>query len=299
MTTEQEHLARLQVLVAIARADGEVQPWEQTLLSQACSAIAPKLDVTPEQLLSEKPALDSLLAKITTPELQQITYNEAIAFAQLDGITLTEHRLLERIRSTFKLSALPSTPPDLQDAESASEIDWSSTAASGRSIILGMRRLVNHSHRARELVLDYAIGAAMIGLIPIPGVWLIQLLMMFVLLIKMMRDVGSHWGFPKGRDMFALLGNLLGGIGALAITLMAWFTVFVIGLVVPIIRGLALAASFFTLTWTLGQMTNHFYMSSSRLDIAALRRASMHISRQERSLWHMLCSHLTRLRGKK
>lgn len=299
MTTEQEQLARLQILVAIARADGDVQPWERTLLGQACSAIAPKLDVTPEQLLSEKPALDALLAKITTPELQQTTYNEAIAFAQLDGITSTEYRLLERIRSTFKLKASPSTPSDLQDAESATEIDWSSTVASGRSIILGMRRLVNHSHRARELVLDYAIGAAMIGLIPIPGVWLMQLLMIATLLIKMMRDVGAHWGFPKGRDVFALLGNLLGGIGALAIALMAWFTVFVIGLIVPLIRGLALAASLFALTWTLGQMTNHFYMSSSRLDITALRRASMHTSRQWRSPWQVFRSSLTRLRRKK
>ncbi len=294
MTVEQEQLARLQILVAIARADGDIQPWEQTLLKQALLAIAPEFPMTLDQLLDAPATVDDLLARITTPDLQQTTYNEAIAFAQLDGITPAEHRLLERIRSAFKLQPMPSGLATSHAHTSDSAIDWSSTALSGRSLILGMRRIVEHSHRARELVLDYAIGAAIIGLIPlsISHLWVWQILAIALLLIKMMRDVGDYWGFPKGRDMFSVIGNLFGGMGALGITLMAWLTLFLIGLLIPVIRSLALAAAFFTLTWTLGQVTNQFYMSSSRLDVTSLRRASERMQQQGRSPWQSLLAHV-------
>jgi uncharacterized protein (DUF697 family) len=308
MTTEQEQQARLQVLVAIARADGEIQPWERTLLEQALKAIAPRSSWSLDHILDEQPSLESVLGKITTPHLQQATYEEAIAFAQLDGITPAEHRLLERVRSAFKIQSSstaidapsnlsfnhdpshhdPSPPPLSPEASPRTEtaIDWASTALTGRSLILGMRRIVEHSAKARALVLDYAIGAAIIGLIPIPGLTLWQILAIALLLVKMMRDIGAYWGFPKGRDVFATIGNLFGGMGALAMTFMAWLTLFLIGLVLPPIRSLALAAAFFTLTWTLGQITNQFYMSSSRMDVAALRRASQRMQRKKgRSPW--------------
>lgn len=320
MTIDQEQQARLQVLVAIARADGDIQPWEQTLLEQAFRAIALPPSMSLDEILNETPPLESLLAQIRTPDIQKATYDEAIAFAQLDGITPAEHRLLERIQSTFKLqpasspssTALSSTldepsdallfqdpaaPPLVQATASSrpvpiSDIDWASPALTGRSLVLGMRRIVEHSARARALVLDYAIGAAIIGLIPIPGLTLWQILAIALLLIKMMRDIGAYWGFPKGRDLFAIMGNLFGGIGALAMTFMAWLTMFLFGLIVPPLRSLSLAAAFFTLAWTLGQMTNQFYMSSSRMDVVALRRASQRKQLQQgRSLgWNRLIS---------
>ncbi len=308
MTTEHEQQARLQVLAAIARADGEIQPWERTLLEQARLAIAPTSAIALEDLLDETTPLQSLLATITTSGLQKAVYEEAIAFAQLDGITPAEHRLLAQIRATFNLqspladaansfntsresapstSSLSSCIPF--QPKGAEEVDWASTALTGRSLILGMRRIVEHSARARALVLDYAIGSAIIGLIPILGLTLWQILAIALLLLKMMRDIGAHWGFPKERDIFAFAGNLFGGIGALAVAFMAWATLFLIGLMLPPVRSLALAAAFFTLTWTVGQITNQYYMSSSRMDVTALRRASQRIQRhQGRSPWNRL-----------
>jgi len=113
----------------------------------------------------------------------------------------------------------------------------------------------------RALVLDYALGVSILGLIPIPGLLTLKLLIAAGLILKMSRDVRAKWGFLKGQDMLAIAGNLFGGLGAFAMAFMAWVTMFCIGLFVPYVGSFALAASLFTLTWGLGQATSQFYAS--------------------------------------
>lgn len=114
----------------------------------------------------------------------------------------------------------------------------------------------------RNLVLDYAIGVSILGLIPIRGLLVVKLLVAGVLILKMMRDIGTNWGFPKGQDALAIAGNMFGGIGAFVIALMAWGTMLALGLFVPFVSSFAIAAALFTLTWTVGQATNQFYAST-------------------------------------
>ena len=116
----------------------------------------------------------------------------------------------------------------------------------------------------RALILDYAFGVSILGLIPIRGLLTLKLLVAAGLILKMMRDVGAKWSFPKGQDLLAILGNLFGGLGAFAMAFMAWLTIFSVGLFVPYIGNLAVAASLFTLTWGLGQVTSQFYASGRR-----------------------------------
>ncbi len=85
----------------------------------------------------------------------------------------------------------------------------------------------------RNLILDYAMGVSILGLIPIPGILMIKLLIAAVLILKMIRDIGSAWQFVKGQDLFAIAGNVFGGLGAFAMAFMAWLTLFCIGLFVP------------------------------------------------------------------
>ncbi|MBV9387733.1 MAG: hypothetical protein JOZ78_15030 [Chroococcidiopsidaceae cyanobacterium CP_BM_ER_R8_30] len=116
----------------------------------------------------------------------------------------------------------------------------------------------------RTLVLDYAFGVSILGLIPIRGLLTLKLLVAAGLILKMMRDVGAKWSFRKGQDILAIFGNLFGGIGAFAMAFMAWLTIFSIGLFVPYVGDLAVAASLFTLTWGLGQSTSQFYANGRR-----------------------------------
>lgn len=138
--------------------------------------------------------------------------------------------------------------------------DRQETSAQGGAIITKTTPIVRH-REVRDLILDYAIAAALIGLIPLPVPLTIKLLITNILELKMMRDVGSKYGYPKGQDLLAIAGNIFGGIGAYAIALMAWVTVFCIGLFFPVIGSFAISASLFTLTWALGQVTLQFYAS--------------------------------------
>ncbi|HEY9600713.1 MAG TPA: hypothetical protein V6C85_03825 [Allocoleopsis sp.] len=123
------------------------------------------------------------------------------------------------------------------------------------------KNLVRQEHLVRDLILDYALGASILGLIPIRGLFTVKLLVTAGLILKMIWDIGKLWGFRKGQDCLAIAGSFFGGLGALAMAFTAWLTMFGVGLFVPYIKSLALAAALFTLTWSLGQATKQFYAS--------------------------------------
>lgn len=112
--------------------------------------------------------------------------------------------------------------------------------------------------RVRNLIFDYALINAILGLNPVPGLALPVAVLVLCVLFKMMRTIARMWGYPQQQDLLARIGNLFGGIGAVAIASMAWLTFFGIGIVVPVVRGLAYSAAFFTLTWMIGESTNSY-----------------------------------------
>ena len=124
--------------------------------------------------------------------------------------------------------------------------------------------LIQRHRQIRNLILDYAMGAALIGLNPIRGTLTLTLLVVGILILKMIWDIGYSWRYTKGQDPLAIAGNLFGFLGAFALAFMAWVTIFCFGLFMPLFSGFAICAALFTLTWTLGQVTNQFYASGRR-----------------------------------
>ena len=117
---------------------------------------------------------------------------------------------------------------------------------------------------SRNLVLDYALGVSILGLIPISGLLTLKLVVATALLAKMSWDIGAKWKFAKGQDILALAGHLFGLLGSFAMAFMAWLTLLTIGLFIPYVGSFKMAAALFTLTWMLGQTTNQFYASGRR-----------------------------------
>jgi hypothetical protein len=120
-------------------------------------------------------------------------------------------------------------------------------------------KILRSGRKARQLVLDYALGASILGLIPIGGLLTLQLMIFMVLIAKMIWDLGVIWQFPLHRDALAIVGYVAGWIGGAAMALLAWLTCFAIGIYVPYIQSFAIAVSLFTFIWIIGQATNHFY----------------------------------------
>jgi hypothetical protein len=113
--------------------------------------------------------------------------------------------------------------------------------------------------QARNLTLDYALGVSILGLIPVAHLFTLKLLLACGFIVKMIWDIGRLWHFRKGQDLLAIAGMLFGTLGAFAMAATAWLTFFGLGVFMPYLKALALAAALFTLTWAIGQAVNQFY----------------------------------------
>ncbi len=130
-------------------------------------------------------------------------------------------------------------------------------------------KVVRQERRVRNLILDYALGTSILGLIPLPRLFTLKLLVAFGLILKLIWDIGKLWRFRKGQDLLAIAGVFFGSLGALAMSFTAWLTFFGLGVFVPYLKGLAFAAALFTLPWGIGQTVNQFYASG---DESGVRR---------------------------
>lgn len=118
---------------------------------------------------------------------------------------------------------------------------------------------VRRNRAIRGLILDYALGAAIVGLNPIPNTFWLTLLVAIVLLVKMSHDVGKQWKFPTIYDPTAFLGLVFGMVGSLAFSVMIFLVMLLLGRLFPLLSAFTVSAVLFTLTWALGQTMHHFF----------------------------------------
>lgn len=109
-------------------------------------------------------------------------------------------------------------------------------------------------------VLDYALGAAIIGLNPFPHSLIVTLILVGILLFKMHHDIQKIWNVPRQRGFWASTDCLLSMIGALSIAFMAWLTLMIISAFIPLIHRFAISAALFSLVWMIGFAINHSYL---------------------------------------
>lgn len=122
----------------------------------------------------------------------------------------------------------------------------------------------------QTMVVDYAIGLAILGLNPFPNLLTLSLLIAAAILVKMLWDIGRKWRFPLVSNPITLAGGVGNIVGSLTMALMAWVTLVFLGTLVPVLGRFAFSAALMTLTWTLGAAANQFCLN------AVLERASTH-----------------------
>lgn len=287
-TNQQEALASLKVLAYMAKADGELQQEEQIAFADAFKQLQPPPEgITVESLLAVDEPIDQVLEQITSPIAQVAVYEAAYTMAKIGGTTPDEQQLLDKIRATFNLEETQlqeSIPAEqLQEIPQPDQVEAVVDTLQQTSVeqlqevsqpdkVEPVTDKAKPTKEIQSLILDYSIVAAILGLNPFPGLNLITTLVAYVLTLKMMRDIGAWWGYPKGQDTRAIVRNIFGGIGAFAAAYTAWATVSTIKLFVPFVGSVANASFLFTLTWAMGQATNQFYASGRQMDAAALQK---------------------------
>ena len=265
----QEAIAGLKLLVCLAKADGKLHPGEAKILSEAWQkaqqiSTLPE-DITIENILAEEIQVEEILPQIVTPKTQTVLYEAAYVLAEIDGVAPEQKIILNKIAASFQLLERDLLPNNDSLTELAVE--------SPHDFIEAIASQLVSVKEVRDLILDYGIGISILGFNPFPGINLITDTVACGLIIKMIRDIGSKWGYPKEQDAIAIIGSIFGGFGALLASIASWATISFVGLYLPIIGEFARASFFFTLTWAIGQATNQFYLSGRQLNAAALKQA--------------------------
>jgi hypothetical protein len=269
-TPDAEKLACLATLAAAANLNGDPTPVEFEAFLAAITTFQPlPPGVAPESLLRDRPSVDPQLGQITTPELQQQLYRGVHTIVRSKGIDAQESALLAKLRSAFDLS------PELAESLAKQRLAAVPITSPINSTLTGMAALIGREGDVRRLIFDYAMGAAIVGLIPLHGGGSleIKLLVVLGLVLKMGWDIRNYWGRPGGQGLLAVIGNLFGFMTAILGGFLAWVTLVSLGVVIPYAGAFAKAAGFATATWIAGQSTNQFYTSQKRPDLIALKRA--------------------------
>lgn len=118
--------------------------------------------------------------------------------------------------------------------------------------------------KVRNLILDYALGAAIVALLPIPKIGLLQAIALVVLNVFLIRGIASLWNFQTGSDLLARVGVLFGIAGAILSGFLAWLCVIILAALMGASWLLVLAPGViaFCYFWGIGQTVHYFYLSN-------------------------------------
>src|SRR5688572_25406697 len=172
MEMDRNSLAKFRILVAVARADGRLDPSEHTALA---SALGPHADLLP-RLLAEDVDVEEELLLLAEDDRRRV-YQSAFALAYADGeASYTEVTLLKRI--------LPNQGERSLVGQVLGEtID---TLVPGR--IVPVADPATRDTEILEDIFKYSVLSAVAGAMPVPGVAIVADLAVVALQTKMVHD---------------------------------------------------------------------------------------------------------------
>jgi uncharacterized protein (DUF697 family)/tellurite resistance protein len=201
---ENEAVASLRILVAIARADGTVHNDERKSLAAALESLELPGGVTIDKLLAEEVDLAAQLRELASSEAREQVYRSAYFMAYADGTcTKEEQALLDRIAAATEVTEETRLSLDRVFVGRAKGGEAPSTISAISDPEL--RRV-----EVEKWILRYAVLSAALGAFPIPGLAIATDLAVVGLQLKMIRDVGAFWGHVVDR---AAAKSILYGLG--------------------------------------------------------------------------------------
>jgi len=126
-----------------------------------------------------------------------------------------------------------------------------------------MRHLAKVNFQARNLILDYSLGAAIVALLPLPGVDWLKAIALLCLNLFLAIGIARLWKLKQGGDLFARIGILFGIAGAIGMGILGWLLLVIGGVMLPMLGSLAPGMAAFSYFWGFGQTVHHFYISKA------------------------------------
>lgn len=257
MSTNQEVLAGLRVVGAVARADGKISKEERALFTQAVSELSPKLpdgtDV--EDLLTKESDLGADLALITTPAIRRAVFQVAYAVAASDGAVEEEGVILKQIRDTFADSSGESAISDMV-SHNASQVEVEPTFDA-----------TERAARVKAIIDRRSLNAGIIGAIPIPIITDIGVLLQVSAVID---DIAHVWGQPLTRQ------EKLRGFGTLVSLALAQTAAHSLIKLIPgwgsVAGAVGGAVVSYVVVGAVGRAVNHHFEQDGKTTPAELRK---------------------------
>ena len=143
------------------------------------------------------------------------------------------------------------------------------------SVIPGIELTMAIARKVRASTLDYALGSAILGVIPVYGRWipLLRVTLLIVLIVKMVGNISHFWGDRRGQGIGEILSCILGVVASIALASIAWLGILLLSLWIPFIDILARAIAYGILTFNIGRTMSHYYYNPHVLDLKSLRKA--------------------------
>lgn len=116
------------------------------------------------------------------------------------------------------------------------------------------------NRQTRGVILDFALGAAIVALLPIPYSIFLKIILLPVLMVLLVKRILRLWQGYKP-DVVAKLSLFVGLAGGMLLGVLAWLGGVVLGIAVPWLAGLAPGFAAFAFFWGAGQAINHYYLS--------------------------------------
>jgi len=255
---EQETVASLKLLVAMAKADGELAPEESETFAQSLGGAGLPAGLTAGALLAGSYDVDQLVGEIRSTEAREAAFSACFSMAYADRkVHPAEQALLEKLEKAWTV------PPAKKGllGRIFSET-WDTLSLTSIQPIADPAR---RKAQVDEDVLKYSILSGVLGANPVPIGSLATDMAVVGLQMKMFRDVGQYWGRETSKDAVKQLFAGLGvGTGArIALTNLMKF--------IPVAGSVAGAATSFASTWALGKVANQYWESGGKADLKMLR----------------------------
>jgi len=258
--SEHDSLATLQFLIAIARADGAIDPAERAALESAFAGATLPAGTTLAHLLEAPVNVPDILARVTSPEARERAFEAAFTLSKADGeCSASEQALLDQARAAWDISA-----------EKVSMLDRLMSEARDTVLPSNIKAITDPTQRAAAIAEDvkkYAIMTAVLGAFPLPGLSIITDLAVVGLQVKLVRDIGQYYGHPIGQKAAR---SLIASVGAAVGARMALSNV---AKLVPGLGSAVGAAAAFAATWAIGRLGVAFFENDGKLDVDLLKKA--------------------------
>lgn len=259
---ENEAIASLKILAAVARADGTVHHDERKSLAAALESLELDKPIAVEELLGTDEGIDVLdeLRHLKSPEAREQIYRSAFFMAYADGTcTKEEQAILDLVAAETGV-----TP------EARSALERLFVPAAERTSLLPVRaRAIEDTEtraaHVKKEILKYSAITAVLGAFPIPGLAIATDLGVIALQVKMVRDIAQYWGHSLDRDAAKsmLYGMGLGTGARLAVNNLAKL--------LPGWGSAVGATTSFASTYALGKVIDKFFAAGAKDDIAGLK----------------------------